>query len=195
MVCSALSVHFCSKDEGSSLPLHSDLRILKYRILKYNRLIAKQKKAFTSKVTYVTDSVPSLQPLLAAPPHCSEQRSLLAAPPHCQGCPPPPASAGLRLAMVCRPAPASLTPLSIIIPCAVCARALVPASCPCIVWTAVTSKPFLLHHPSHHNSSQSQPRSSALPVAATLDQGDGPHCILGNSGFLQIIGGFSALDT
>ncbi len=127
----------------------------------------------------------SSQPLFAAPPRHSEQRSLLTAPsllpmfaaPTASSlspvvaapsgsrmpCPPSPASACHRLAKVCRPALNSLTPFTVL-------RALAQ-SCQrayhVLFWPAVTSQPFLLPSPSRR--SPLQPRSAALPDAPTYN--------------------------
>ena len=76
--------------------------------------------------------------------------------------PPPPASP--RFAGPRRPS-------SLPSPCAVRARALVPAhSCQradnVLFWPAVTSPPFSLRRPPRRRRAPSQPRSAALPVAA-----------------------------
>ena len=84
--------------------------------------------------------------------------------------PPPPASP--RFAGPRRPS-------SLPSPCAVRARALVPAhSCQradnVLFWPAVTSPPFSLRRPPRRRRAPSQPRSAALPIAAAAPRHQGP---------------------
>ncbi len=119
----------------------------------------------------LTVKVCSPHHLRSSPPLLASQADLY------QPRPPPPASAGLRLAKVCRPAPSSLTPLAMC-----CVRMRIHSSeltmyyLDCSDFAALPppqpfpSSPLPIDGkvlcPTHCCRSQSSPRSAALPIAA-----------------------------
>jgi hypothetical protein len=115
---------------------------------------------------------------VCSPHHLRSSPPLLASPADLyQPRPPPPARAGLRLAKVCRPAPSSLTPLAMC-----CMRMHIRFSELTMYYldcsdfaTLPPPQPFpspplpidaKVLRPTHRCSSQSSPRSAALPIAA-----------------------------
>ena len=114
---------------------------------------------------------------VCSPHHLRSSPPLLASPADLYQPRPPPARAGLRLAKVCRPAQSSLTPLAMC-----CVRMHIHSSELTMYYldcsdfaTLPPPQPFpspplpidaKVLRPTHRCSSQSSPRSAALPIAA-----------------------------